>query len=234
MPIPTAMPRTSKETHLAKAAAIFDLDGTVIDCSSERRFFLYLAKQGIIGWADFVRWGSTALWRLPTGPKAALKANRTYLKGFPADELPDAGRACFTAELEAHVASRALDRVAEHEARGDVIVLLSGSLTALAEPFRDVVKAVDVVASELAVAAGRLTGAISNLQPVAEGKVTHAKSLAASHDFDLFESAAYADSGSDIPLLEQVREPFAVNPDGKLRRHARARGWEILDWHGTR
>ena len=166
------------------------------------------------------------------GVKVALKANRSYLKGSRTDVVTEAAREFFEVELGGRTSETALACAAEHQARGDLIVLLSGSLAVLAEPFRDLLNAVDVVASDLAVVDGHMTGRLSNLHPVSAGKVAHARVLADVHGFALKGSTAYADSGSDIPLLEEVGAPFAVNPDAALRRHARAHGWEILDWHG--
>ena len=227
-----ATPETAR-TPSSGGAAIFDLDGTVIDCSSERRFLLYLFRTGLIGWRDLLRWSTVAVGRLHKGTKFAMRANRSYLRGHGERALAEAARDFYEVELKARVAESALVCAAEHEARGDAIVLLSGSLTVLAEPFRSLLNAAAVVASDLASVEGRMTGALSNLHPVSVGKVAHARVLAGTRGFSLNETSAYADSGSDIPLLEQVGAPFAVNPDSALERHARAHGWEILDWHGV-
>jgi len=223
---------TAGRHQQTRGAAIFDLDGTVIDCSSERRFFLYLFRQGIIGPRDLLRWISVAARRFPSGLMYAMKANRSYLAGHDSSTVDQAARNLFDLELRRRVSDRALACVNEHHAAGDFIVLLSGSLTMLAEPFREVVRADVVRGSDLEVKEDAVTGALSSLHPVGVGKVAHAKILAQAYGFDLSHTAAYADSASDIPLLEQVGLPFPVNPDRGLRRHARARGWCVLDWHG--
>jgi phosphoserine phosphatase len=62
------------------------------------------------------------------------------------------------------------------------------------------------------------------------GKVVHASAWARDHGVDLSASAFYTDSVSDLPMLERVGEPRVINPDLRLRRVARRRGWPIESW----
>ena len=68
-----------------RRAAIFDLDGTVIDCSSEKKFAAHLIEKGVVRFKDFARWFAHMLADLPRDPARALKANRSYLSGKPID-----------------------------------------------------------------------------------------------------------------------------------------------------
>jgi phosphoserine phosphatase len=63
-----------------------------------------------------------------------------------------------------------------------------------------------------------------------EGKVERAALLARQQGFRLEESTFYSDSFTDLPLLERVREPVAVNPDLRLSRIAQKRGWRVETW----
>jgi phosphoserine phosphatase len=88
----------------------------------------------------------------------------------------------------------------------------------------------DVLFQGYEVRDGRLTGA--PLLPICygPGKVEVAQAWARRIGVDVAESTFYTDSFTDLPMLERVRHPFAVHPDPRLRRAARARGWPILDW----
>jgi phosphoserine phosphatase len=74
---------------------------------------------------------------------------------------------------------------------------------------------------------GRLTGRVVPPVCVGTGKIVWAERFAAEHDVDLSASFFYTDSISDLPLLERVGHPVAVNPDPRLRRLAAARGWPV-------
>jgi phosphoserine phosphatase len=77
---------------------------------------------------------------------------------------------------------------------------------------------------------GRFTG--KPVPPIGygDGKITLATRLAEKHGFDLAEATFYTDSATDLPLLERVRERVAVNPDMRLRRIAKKRGWRVVEW----
>ena len=88
-----------------------------------------------------------------------------------------------------------------------------------------------IVSSELEVGPdGRFTGLLVEPLCFGKGKVTRAERLARELGFDLGESTFYSDSLTDLPLLERVRVPIIVNPDPRLKRIARRRGWRIERW----
>jgi phosphoserine phosphatase len=72
------------------------------------------------------------------------------------------------------------------------------------------------------------TGELSGPFCYAEGKVEAIRELAAWEGFDLAECYAYSDSASDLPMLQAIGHPVAVNPDGRLERYARDHGWPIV------
>ena len=79
-------------------------------------------------------------------------------------------------------------------------------------------------------AAGRFTGRPIDPLCYGVGKLERAKGLAERQGFELSEATFYSDSITDLPLLEVVRHPHVVNPDARLRRVARQRGWPIEEW----
>lgn len=127
------------------------------------------------------------------------------------------------------VAPAARVAIEHHRQAGDVIVLATGSTQYAARPVARGVGIDHVLSSELEVAGGLFTG-----KPAAfcfgQHKVTLAERWAADHGVDLAASYFYSDSYNDLPMLERVGTAIAVNPDARLRRHARRRGWATPQW----
>ena len=103
----------------------------------------------------------------------------------------------------------------------------------MAEPLAATLGLDAVLCSRLEVEAGRFTGRIVEPLCFGRGKVSWAERWAASLGVDLAASAFYTDSFNDLPMLERVGHPVAVNPDLRLARHARRRGWRISLWDGV-
>ena len=214
-----------------RRAAIFDLDGTVIDCSSEKRFAAHLLRKGAVRFRGVARWFGGMLIDLPRDPTLALKANRRYLRGKRFDQLRGMAAQFMESKMKARIADAAYEAVDQRRADGDLILILSGSLDILVEPIASHLGADGWRASSLEVLDGRATGRLANLHPMGKHKATIAEEMAQSYGFRLSEATAYADRRSDLPLLKRVRKPIAVSPMRRLRRHARRAGWEIADWH---
>ena len=114
-----------------------------------------------------------------------------------------------------------------HRAEGRTVVLMSGSLSFLVQPFHEHFQTDMMIAHELEVVDGRFTGQRVGLHPFAENKAKLAEQLATEHGFDLSRSYAYGNHHTDAHKLELFGHPVAVNPDRKLERIARGRGWKI-------
>jgi alcohol-forming fatty acyl-CoA reductase len=120
-------------------------------------------------------------------------------------------------------------RVRRHKALGHRTVLITGALDFVVAPLRPLFD--EVVCAELGTdTEGRLTGRLDRLPPTGEARALVLADYAAAEGLDLGESVAYADSASDLPLLECVGFPVAVNPEAKLAAIARRRGWHVEQW----
>jgi HAD superfamily hydrolase (TIGR01490 family) len=117
--------------------------------------------------------------------------------------------------------------IEEHHAAGRDVVIVSSSGSELVEPIGEMLGADHVIATRMAEADGRYTGEI-DFYAYAANKAVAIRRLAAEEGYDLSRSYAYSDSATDLPLLEAVGHPFAVNPDRALRREAAARDWPVL------
>ena len=126
-----------------------------------------------------------------------------------------------------------LRRVRAHRALGHKTLLITGALDLVVEPLRPLFD--HIVSAELGQVAdstgGRVyDGKLTNVPPTGEARYQALADYAKTHDLDLKESVAYADSTSDLPMLEAVGFPVAVNAETKLAAIARRRGWLIEHW----
>jgi phosphoserine phosphatase len=129
----------------------------------------------------------------------------------------------------ARLAPAAVRRVREHRAAGHPTVLITGAIRPLTRPLAPLFDHVE--AAELAVDEhGRCTGFLASSPLVGESRAAWMRQWSAEQGIDLAASYGYADSYSDLPLLDAVGHPVAVRPDVALFRHARRRRWDVVDW----
>jgi HAD superfamily hydrolase (TIGR01490 family) len=220
----------SPERHLAA----FDLENTLV-ASNVVESYAWLATR-----------------HLPAGDRAVLAARilrqapallaldrrdrgdflRTFYRRYedaPADLVRRDAMELFHDLLLAKSFPAGLARVRAHRALGHRTVLITGALDFVVEPLRPLFD--EVVCASLGVdAQGRFTGRLDALPPTGEARALVLAEYAAAEGLDLGESVAYADSASDLPLLECVGFPVAVNPESKLAAIARRRGWHVEQW----
>lgn len=138
----------------------------------------------------------------------------------------------FTDEISARVPASARELVQRHRAAGHACALVTATTRFIAEPFGAALGLDDVLATEPEVNdQGCYTGEIVGVACFREHKLTHVQAWLARRGVswsDVRRSWFYSDSINDLPLMEAVTDPVAVNPDRRLRAHAAARGWPVL------
>lgn len=211
-----------------RSCAIFDLDGTIIDNSSEREFLKYLLEGGELPLLNLSQWLVDFI-RIRDLRQA--KANKVYLKGLDYQHIHDLAQICFTERLVDHISPRVYDLFEFHRAEGRSIVILSGSLELLVQFFDEHLNADFMIGYNLEVIEEEITGHCVGLNPYGENKARLVQGLAETHNFDLSESYAYGNHHSDAHKLQRVGHPVAVNPDRKLREIAIANDWQIEQFH---
>jgi HAD superfamily hydrolase (TIGR01490 family) len=212
-------------------AAFFDLDRTLIRRSSMLALAPTLRRNGLIGWRSLARataWHAVYLILGVSSRQMAGVADQTFrlMKGWPVAEF----RALIEEEIEPLAALAfpdAIQRMRQHQARGEPAIVVSASLIDLVEPLARRLGLDAAIGSRARVREGRYTGEVESFLHGA-AKADAVRSHAARHGIDLAASSAYTDSRSDIQLLQTVGHPFAVNPDRALRRAAAAHDWPVL------
>jgi len=119
-------------------------------------------------------------------------------------------------------------RVREHRSLGHKTLLITGALDVVIEPLRPLFD--EVICAHLGQRKGRLTGELLDAPPTGEARALIMADFARTLNLDMQQSVAYADSASDLPMLEAAGHPVAVNPETKLAAIARKRGWHVEHW----
>jgi HAD superfamily hydrolase (TIGR01490 family) len=220
-------------TTPGKIGAFFDVDGTLLSPPSlEWRFIAFLLAREELATRDIARWIVHFSKTIVHDPRGATFGNKRYLRGRRAslaDEweqsLVDTAPPCYTAALE---------RMLWHWGEGHRVFFVSGTLDCLADAIaRQLPGPVEVRATQLEVRGGFWTGRIAGAHLSGEEKGRVVRSLAARFGLSLWDSYAYGNSTSDLPMLDSVGRRVAVNPRARLRRIALSEGWPICDWRLT-
>ena len=217
---------------MVQPAAFFDMDKTVLAVNSGTLWLKYLVTHRAIGAFDLAR----ALWWLALYQLALVDGEFVFAEAavsVKGQREEDMRRVCdrwFAEAVAPHITAGACARVAHHRARGHLLAVLSSSSPYASEPLGTHLGIPHVLCTRLEVRGGVFTGAVAGPVCFGRGKVLAAEAFAREHGVDLAASWFYTDSYSDLPMLERVGHPVAVNPDLRLRRHARARNWPVLSW----
>jgi HAD superfamily hydrolase (TIGR01490 family) len=153
-----------------------------------------------------------------------------YLRyeGASVAQLREDSRELFAEQLLLRSYPAGFARVREHRRLGHRTLLITGALDFVIEPIAPLFD--DVICASLGIEDGRYTGRMEELPPIGEARANVLEDYVEAHGFTLAESVAYADSASDLALLEAVGFPVAVNPEARLASIARRRGWLVEDW----
>ncbi|MEZ4400033.1 MAG: HAD-IB family hydrolase [Kofleriaceae bacterium] len=214
-----------------RAAALFDLDHTVLTSDTGMSWMRFQRRRGdltALGMAQAVWW--SLLYKAAVLDLEAL-ANRLVagLAGKPEQAMREQAAAWYQADVVAMISPSARHAIAAHRAAGDVIALATGATQYAAESVAAGLGIEHTLCSRLEVVDHAFTGRLAAMC-FGVHKVALVEAFAAAHDVDLARSTFYSDSYNDLPLLARVGTPVAVNPDLRLWRHARARGWRIEVW----
>jgi HAD superfamily hydrolase (TIGR01490 family) len=219
---------------VGRSAAFFDLDKTVIAKSSALAFGRPFYRDGLITRRDVVKAAYAQLmFRLGGADDQTIARIRDYMaalcKGWSAEQVRQIVNETLHDLIKPYVYAEAAVLIAEHQAAGRDVVLVSASGEEMVRPIGAQLGVTDVIATRMAIEDGRYSGEVE-FYAAGPNKVEAARELAKERGYDLTDCYAYSDSISDVPLLEAVGHPTAVNPDRALRRVATERAWPVLEF----
>lgn len=211
------------------ALALFDIDGTLVTGeATERGLFRELCAEGLIGPRQIAAFAAVALRSWPAYGRHTFRKDKAWLAGLAVADVEARARAWVRARLPERWHVPCVERLRAHRAAGDRVVLLSGTLSFVADAIAAELDADAAVGSVCAVRDGHFLPAPALSHPFGATKVELARSLAVRQGLSLGDVIAYGDSIHDQPLLATAGRAVAVRPDRGLGAAARAAGWEIL------
>ena len=221
-------------------AAFFDLDKTLLPGAALFPVAREMYRQRYFTLADIARLAADQLQYRILGAEAegsmrrARKTSLEAIRGRRKDEVVHLGRSVVQEEILPRLYPQAVELLTRHKRAGREVYISSSSpqdfLALLAEGL-----GIDgVVGTRAAIEDGVYTGELEGEMCHGPEKARRVAELAAERGIDLERSYAYSDSVNDLPMLELVGNPVAVNPDRDLLTHARRHGWPILDYRTAR
>lgn len=217
-----------------RVAAFFDLDKTVIATSSAHAFGREFLNNGLISASEaFGLYLAKASFMLGGQSSEQMDSSRDQLTDLVAGWDVNQVRAIASEALHTVVTptiyQEARELIESHRAAGHDVIIISASATQLVDLIAAELGVDRVVATELEVVDGKFTGAVDfYCKGAAKAEAMHR--LAEELGYDLAASYAYSDSATDIPMLEVVGNPAAVNPDRQMKKNALENGWDILSF----
>jgi HAD superfamily hydrolase (TIGR01490 family) len=217
---------------VGRPAAFFDLDRTLLSRSSALALAGPFRERGLISRRQLAK---AALWQLvfvARGASAdtvrkAAEDGLMLLRGLPVAELRDIVAGAMAPVLRPLVYAEPLELASAHRERGEPTYIVSAALQEVVDALAREIGFDGALGTVCAVEGGVYTGRpVRSLHGAA--KADAVRELAATEGLDLAASTAYSDSHTDLPFLEAVGSPVAVNPDRALRRIARDRGWPVV------
>ena len=220
----------SPERHVAA----FDLENTLI-ASNVVESYTWLATRRL-NTPERVRYVLRTLAEAPTLSSMDRKDRGDFLRYFyrryedaPVSQIDEDSSELLTNLILTKGFPSGLRRVREHKALGHRTILITGALEFAVRGLRPLFD--EIIAAEMTVKGdGTYSGHLSQVPPTGETRAQILADYCSAEGLRLEESIAYADSTSDLPMLEAVGFPVAVNPETRLASIARKRGWLVEHW----
>jgi HAD superfamily hydrolase (TIGR01490 family) len=214
-------------------AAFFDLDKTVIAKASVVAFGAPFYKEGLISRRMILRglWGQLVYLHLGADEQKIARMRASVLaltKGWEQARVSKIVEEALEAVVDPIIYAEALDLIASHRAAGRLVVIVSASPAEIVVPLAGYLDADEAIASRALVGEDGCYSGEMAFDAFGPSKVEAMQELAERRGIDLDASYAYSDSATDLPMLEAVGHPVAVNADRELARVAIERGWERM------
>ncbi|CAB4322593.1 MAG: HAD-IB family hydrolase [Actinobacteria bacterium] len=213
--------------------AAFDLENTLI-ASNVVTSYAFLATRRLPR-AERIKFATSLISEGPSLLSLDRKDRSDFLRmfyrrydGAPVEQIDEDAAEMFSRLIIAKSFPAAIRRVRAHRAAGHRTVLITGALSFVVKPLEPLFD--DIIAAEMAVDRGVYNGELRSVPPTGESRAQVLFDYAEKHGLDVSEGVAYADSTSDLPMLEAVGFPVAVNPETRLATLARKRGWLVEQW----
>lgn len=211
--------------------AIFDLDNTLLGDDSDYLWGRFLVDQQLVD-ADFYERENQRFYdeyKMGTlDINEFLAFSLEPLSRIPAAELAQLNARFMQEKISPVILPAARELLAQHRRQGDALLIITATNRFITAPIAAELGVDNLLASDPEMVDGRYTGRVAGTPCFREGKVTRLTSWLRENQQNLADSCFYSDSHNDLPLLEMVTRPVAVDPDDTLAAHAEAKGWPVI------
>jgi HAD superfamily hydrolase (TIGR01490 family) len=217
------------------ALAIFDLDNTLLAGDSDYLWGVFLTERGIVDEEEFERENERFYREYQEGILDIyefLRFSFRPLRDNRPEDLVLWRREFMQEKIDPIILPKARELVESHRDAGDELLIVTATNAFVTAPIAERLGIRNLIATIPAQQSGRFTGEVAGTPSFQEGKVERLLDWVEGAGADLGGSTFYSDSRNDIPLLERVDQPVAVDPDEHLLRHAGAKGWPIISLRG--
>lgn len=211
--------------------AIFDLDNTLLSTDSDHAWGEFLLEQGAVDAVAYHAANERFMADYNAGTldiHAFLEVALKPLAEHSPEQLAAWHQQFMASKIEPHILPKAEELIARHRTRGDTLLIITATNLFITGPIAERLGIDHLIAVEPEIIDGRYTGRVSGIPSFREGKVTRLEQWLEHQDMTLDGAWFYSDSHNDLPLLEQVDHPVAVDPDDTLRQIAEQRQWKIM------
>ena len=213
--------------------AIFDLDNTLIGGDSDFLWGEFIGEEGIVDASVYRKKNEYFYQQYDLGTLdiyAWLNFCLEPLTRYSMTELQEFHHRFMIQKIEPILLDKAQNCINQHKERGDTVLVMTASTSFVTAPIVKKYGINHLLATEPEIKAGRYTGGVSGIPCFQAGKIDKLMPWLQKNEETLTGSTFYSDSHNDLPLLELVDNPVAVNADKILTKIAEKKGWEILNW----
>lgn len=215
----------------AVTLAIFDLDNTLIGDDSDHLWGQFACEQGLVDSADFAERSDRFYADYKAGVldiDAYLRLAQSTVRGRSLDQVDALHREFMRTWITPILLPKAADLIADHRRRGHELLVITATSGFITAPIVAALGVDNLIACEAQVVDGVYTGEPIGIPSYHAGKVTRLRQWLDGRDSTLDGAWFYSDSHNDLPLLELVDNPVAVDPNDTLRARAVERGWPVI------
>lgn len=213
------------------ALAIFDLDNTLLNGDSDYLWGQFLAQQGHVDAAFYEKENQRFYDEYVAGTLDIfefLEFSLSPLSQIEMSELEQLHQRFMDEYIRPAITTQSRDLIKEHTSKNDTLLIITATNLFITAPIAEELGIPHILATEPEMVNNRYSGKVFGTPCFREGKVERLKDWLKKTGGNLADSCFYSDSHNDLPLLEMVTIPVAVDPDDTLRSHAEMKGWEII------
>ncbi|GAB3105581.1 HAD family hydrolase [Pseudomaricurvus hydrocarbonicus] len=216
--------------------AIFDLDNTLIAGDSDHGWGEFMVSEGMVDPVEYKRSNDQFYADYERGEmdlQAYLNFSLEPLTHYSLEELAQLHQKFMREVIDPMRLPQAEALLAKHRAEGDYLLIITSTNGFITKPIAASLGVDDILATDAEIINNRYSGKMTGTPCFQEGKITRlhqwlASAKSAGFEGDLSDCYFYSDSINDLPLMQVVDNPVAVDPDDNLRRHAEQQGWPVI------